>query len=97
METAVEACKGKGSLEFEGGKSQLEVEAGDGREGDTKGGGQGLIEFDLQLGSVGGGVKDHGARLRLGANTSCSQKSAPRFFCPGKTCKQLALIAENRA
>lgn len=59
METAVEACQGKGSLEFEGGKSQLEVEAGDGREGDTKGGGQGLVEFDLQLRSVGGGVKDH--------------------------------------
>ena len=59
METAVETCKGKGSLEFEGGKPQLEVEAGDGREGDTKGGGQGLVEFDLQLRSVGGGVKDH--------------------------------------
>ena len=40
-----------------------------------------------------------GLRLRraLGANTSCSQKSAPRFFCPGKTCKQLALNLENRA
>ena len=38
-----------------------------------------------------------GARLRLGANTSCSQKSAPRFFCPGKTHKQFAFISENRA
>ena len=59
VETAVETGKGEGSLEFEGGKCQLEVEAGDGREGDPEGGGQGLVEFDLQLRAVGGGVEDH--------------------------------------
>ena len=58
VEAAVESGQGNRSLEFEGGKTKLEVEARDGGEGDAEGGGEGFVKFDLQLRSVRRGVED---------------------------------------
>ena len=45
-------------MEVEGGKTQLQMEARDSREGDPERGGQRFVQEVLQLTPVGGGMKD---------------------------------------